>query len=346
MPNHQPQDSLQKATSAPAAYGRAVVFGACGFLGREVTRLLLSQGAQVLGIDTRPWPGALPAGYVHNAEGASNLPTALAQGRQFLAQRRLDVPELDGAAGFFHLAGLADAGACQRDPELAQRLNVDLVSLALDALAAQEGPPRVFVFPSTGIVYGDALARPAREDDPALPAAAYARSKIEAEGLVRARCKSGSLRGAIARLSNLYGPGGGENTVLGRILAQARRGEPLQVWDESPVRDFLFVSDAAEGLLRLGLAALGQGMPGQGTLTANLSTGQGVCVGELIDLCTELFHTSRLPQEREPDPAKPVSSLVLDNSRLKTLTGWSPATGLRQGLTDCYRNANSTTGTP
>lgn len=353
-----------------------MVFGACGFLGREVVRQLSASGALVLGIDTRPWPGALPAGYSHNVEGSDALaeaaaylgagpatcsaacsagqgalspgpPNGIPKGLGPLAGVQGAEPPAGARGGapvaFFHLAGLADAGACQRDPDLAGRLNVDLVAEALVALSAV---PCAFVFPSTGIVYGDGLPRPAREDDPLLPAAEYARGKIKAEGLVRAACAGGPLRCAIARLSNLYGPGGGENTVLGRILAQARAGGPLQVWDESPVRDFLFVTDAAEGLIRLGLAANTLGRPNGaegagGALTANLSTGLGTSVGGLIDLCAELFHTSRLPQEREPGPDARPSSLVLDNSRLIALTGWQPRTSLRTGLTSSIGGARA-----
>jgi uncharacterized protein YbjT (DUF2867 family) len=200
-----------------AAFGRAVVFGACGFLGRELVRLLLDSGARVLGVDTRPWPGALPEGYAHEAGGEA----ALGQAAAFLRQGRAGLAGCSGScsagqgglppgpplgeegydcagaaqdagraglAAFFHMAGLADAGACQKNPELARRLNVDLVA---EALAALSGVACAFVFPSTGIVYGDALGRPAREDDPLLPAAQYARGKDRGEGLMRAALPSG-----------------------------------------------------------------------------------------------------------------------------------------------------------
>jgi len=309
------------------AVDRAVVFGSCGFLGREVTAQLLQAGAAVLGIDTRPWPGEAPRGYTHSAAGAAALP----QARAFLAGGH-------GAALFLHLAGLADAGVCQREPELARALNVDLVREALEILG---GTRCAFVFPSTGIVYGDGLARPATEDDPLLPAAEYARGKIEAEALVRRASEAtpGLLCGAVCRLANLYGPESGANTVLGRVLSQARAGGPLQVWDESPVRDFLHVSEAAEGLLRLGVAAWTRG----GCHTANLSTGQGTTVGQLVDLCAELFHIPRLPQERPRAEGARPSLLVLDNSRLAALTGWRPRLALRQGLESCLHSPDTNT---
>lgn len=328
-------ETTQHSANTPAPVRRAVVFGSLGFLGREATRQLLDQGAAVLGIDTRPYPGALPKGYAHSAEGAADLPGALRQAAAFLEESE---GRKEGPALFLHLAGLADAGTCQREPELAKRLNVDLVAEALAALA---GLSCTFVFPSTGIVYGDGLDRPATEDDPLLPAAEYAHGKIEAEGLVRAACQERPLTGAICRLSNLYGPESGENTVVGRVLTQARSGGPLKVWDESPVRDFLYVSEAAEGLLRLGLAAYGLNANGQnpngqtGCLTANLSTGQGTGIGALVDLCAELFHIPRLPQERANTEQARTSHLVLDNHRLEALTGWKPRVGLRLGLTLC-----------
>ena len=42
---------------------------------------------------------------------------------------------------------------------------------------------RKFIFPSTGLVYGDHLSRPATEKDPTVPKNFYIATKVSAEAL-------------------------------------------------------------------------------------------------------------------------------------------------------------------
>ncbi len=60
------------------------------------------------------------------------------------------------------------------------------------------------------------------------------------------RC-SNRRRGAVARLSNLYGSGMSSRNVISTILGQIPGPGPLVVMHTIPVRDFLWVDDAAEG---------------------------------------------------------------------------------------------------
>lgn len=312
---------------------QAVVTGASGFLGRLVAGRLAAAGVRVLGIDLAPAP-PLP----QNAAPWEHLALPLEQAAE-ACREFLSAP---GGSALLHLAGLADAEACRANPEKAFALNVGLVSQALE-ICRKAGTEQgaCLVLPSTGLVYGPGVSAsgPLTESAPTHPWGVYAAAKIAAEALVLGYGAEQRLPVAVARLSNVYGAGGGENTVVGRILAQALAGGPVTVRDERPMRDFLHAHDAAEGLIQLARAALkrGHGFP----LLANLSTGQGATVGGVVDMACELFQVSRgisglgSGPEREQDKGPAPLPLVLDNSRLLQYTGWKPTIGLAEGLRLC-----------
>ncbi len=303
---------------------RVVVTGAAGFLGRLVAARLVARGVRVLGVDLAPLPEGAQGAWGHLALPLDQAAVAC---QDFLAQA-----PARGAA-LLHLAGLADAAACTADPARAFALNVGLVEQALAICRRARGPAEhgaAFVLPSTGLVYGPGVdtGLPLGEDTPTRPWGLYAGTKLAAEALVLAHAAEQGLPVAVARLSNVYGAGGGVNTVVGHILAQAQAGGPVAVRDERPVRDFLHAHDAAEGLIRLAQAALAQG-PGAG-IVANLSTAVGTSVAQVVDMACELFHVSRgtgsTATGLQPLP------LVLDNAKLARSTGWKPGIPLREGL--------------
>ncbi len=300
---------------------RAVVSGAAGFLGRCIVKNLLGRGTEVLGIDPKPFDaGEIPyedAG--HYRHEVSDLEDASGAACRFL----MEVPRLRRT--FYHIAGISDASLCKEDPLLAFQANVTLTVKALQC--CREAGGAVFVFPSSGLVYGDALQGSANEDDAVTCSSVYGATKLAAESLVGAYASNYACPAIIARLSNVYGPGSGDRTVIGRILGQARARSPLRVFDERPMRDFIFSEDAAEGLVRLASAAI----DGK-CFTINLSTATAVSIGEVVETAAQLTNSSRLSPEQGNLPGGSPSRLVLSNRRLKELTGWTPQTTLTEGL--------------
>lgn len=276
-------------TSEAGRARRALVTGADGFLGRRLVRLLEERGVAVQRLDARRRPPA-----------PSGAPEAL-----------------------YHLAGLANASLCDADPTGAFEANVALVSRMLEYCRVHGVP--TFVLPSTGLVYGAAVKGKASETRVPQPSGMYAATKLAAESLLAGACARFGLAGACARLGNLYGPGVSEATVAGTVLAQLQKGLEPKVRDPRPVRDFLFVDDAAEGLLRLSRAAV----PGS-SLVVNVSTGRGASVAELLE---EARRAAGLPPAKMKLGRGP--ALVLDNRRLARLTRWRPGTSLREGLRAC-----------
>jgi UDP-glucose 4-epimerase len=217
------------------------------------------------------------------------------------------LPSAPGAS-CVHLAGSSDPARAAGDD--ARREAEDLARRVLAAGYARA------VLASTAHVYGDASASPRREDEPAAPTSAYANLKLSLESLF-----AGPGR-AVARLSNVYGPGQSELNAVSAVLRQFPGDGVVRLRGAADaVRDYLFVEDAAEGLARLALS----GEDG----AFNLSTGRGTTVAELVAAVARL-HGS--PRPRVEAPSAPPSTLVLDPGRAAARLGWKALTPLEQGL--------------
>jgi len=220
------------------------------------------------------------------------------------------LPDAPGAA-CVHLAGSNAPAKAAADEEGSHR---EARELAARVLAAGYG--RV-VLASSAIVYGDRSQTPRREDSPTEPASAYARLKLSLEALFS------RAPHAVARLSNVYGPGQSPQNALSDILRQLPGDGTVRLKGPADaVRDYLFVDDAADGLARLALSAE--------TGVFNLSTGRGTSVAGLVEL---LAASRGLPRPLITAPASTGPSiLVLDPARAAARLGWTARTPLEEGL--------------
>jgi dTDP-4-dehydrorhamnose reductase len=120
-----------------------------------------------------------------------------------------------------HAAAYTDVDGCERDPELAFRVNA--VGTQNVALAAQRaGAAMVHI--STNEVFDGAQRDPYREWDRPNPMSVYARSKAAGEQIVR---DLSAGRSYIVRIAWLFGPGG--SNFVTKILAAAEKNGALRV---------------------------------------------------------------------------------------------------------------------
>jgi UDP-glucose 4-epimerase len=99
-------------------------------------------------------------------------------------------------------------------------------------------------------------------------------------------------------------------------------------------RDFTYVEDAAEGLLRLGVS---QAEPG---IVVNLATGKLTCVREFIEIAARVMG---IPQENlrfgeVPTRVEEMSHEPVTVERLKRTTGFVPPTGIEEGIRRTLEN--------
>ena len=133
---------------------------------------------------------------------------------------------------------------------------------------------------------------------------------------------------------NLYGPRDNFDLQTSHVIPalirkceEARRSgaKEMVCWgDGTPTREFLFVEDAAEGLI---LAAEQYDKPDP----ANLGTGEEISIRDLAELTAELTgFDGELRWDRTKPNGQPRRRL--DTSRAETLFGFRARTGLRDGL--------------
>ena len=134
----------------------------------------------------------------------------------------------------------------------------------------------------------------------------------------------------IVRLANVYGPFDDFNVVSGHVIpALVRRvadGEnPLKVaGDGSAVRDFIYVEDVVEAMLR----AVLHETP---CLPINIGSGKGVRIRELVET---LIQVSSMALSVEWDPSRPSGDPVriLDTERAQRLLNFRPRVDIAEGL--------------
>jgi len=299
-----------------------LVTGASGFLGSRIVYALLKSGAFVVGVDSNNQPPEFfnelmknsPFHFIHgsfNEKSKKALSILMSEEREKKA--------------VFHMAGLAHAGECEKDPVKAFESNVSLTFYALEF--CRRNKIKKFVFPSTGLVYGDRLKRQAVEEDPLSPQNIYTATKLSAEVLIRSYSKSYGLSCIIARLGNIYGPGSSSDTVVTTIIKQVIKGGKIIVHDLTPVRDFIYIDDVIEGLMRLLVSIVRPEC-----YIVNLSTGIGTSVFNLAKMASSIVSVPNNEVQPQGDSEPSNSTLVLDNSLLLKITGWKPRYTLSEGL--------------
>ncbi|MDD5368689.1 MAG: GDP-mannose 4,6-dehydratase, partial [Anaerolineaceae bacterium] len=189
--------------------------------------------------------------------------------------------------------------------------------------------PQRLIHTSTSDVSGTALRVPIDETHPLQGQPPSSASKIGADKLVEAFYNSYDLPVVTVRPFNTYGPRQSARAVIPTIIAQALTQPALRLGALDTRRDLTYVSDTVAGFLA---AAAAPGVEGQ---TFNLGTGSEVTVAEIVRQVLAL--TGRdLPVQLDPQRVRPPKSEVLrllsDNTKARTLLGWSPEIPLPAGL--------------
>jgi len=201
------------------------------------------------------------------------------------------------------------------------------VSEALREIPAAGWPGQRLVHAGSALEYG--LARgPLHEDTTGEVTTEYGRTKRAATTYLESSCPATGLRAVTARLFTVYGPGEHDGRLLPALRDAARRQVPLDLTNGDQQRDFTYVEDVAEGLLRLGISAVPPGM------VVNLATGRltpvrvfAATAAPILGLAPAALRYGALAARTDEMYHDAVSI-----ERLQRFTAWVPPTGVRDGI--------------
>ncbi len=305
---------------------RAIVTGGRGFVGAWLCRALLDRGVEVTSFDRRSKrekPSTLAMIGIEEQidEQVGDLIDGELLG-SLIRDREID--------SVFHLGAETIVGTVQAAPVAALDTNVRGTWTLLGA-ATEAGVER-FVFASSDKAYGAHESLPYREDYALQPTAPYEASKAAADLIARAWWPSYGLPIAVTRFANIYG-GGDLNfsrlvpeTVCGAIDGRS----PVLRSDGSPVRDLLYVEDAAAAYLAIA-DNLGRDQVRGEAFNAGGERPYGVL--EIVETITRLAGTGVEPEIRGTgNPEGEIDRQYVDATKIRELCGWSPAVSLEDGL--------------
>jgi UDP-glucose 4-epimerase len=303
-----------------------LITGGLGFIGSNLARSLVAQGANVTLVDSLiPQYGGNPFNIEDIRDKVSvnfcdvrdtHAITYLIQGKDYL----------------FNLAGQTSHLDSMTDPHTDLDINA-AAQLSILEVCRKENPDIKIVFASTRQLYGKPDYLPVDEKHPIRPVDVNGINKLAGEWYHLLYNNVYGIRSCALRLTNTYGPGmrvkDARQTFLGIWIRLLLEGKPIKIFgDGLQLRDFTYVDDCIESLLLAGASDKANGK------VYNLGGSEVIGLKNLSKIMVNLghggsFELAPFPSERK---AIDIGDYYSDFSLITKELGWVPKTDLKDGL--------------
>jgi UDP-glucose 4-epimerase len=305
---------------------KVLITGGLGFIGSNLARALVAQGAEVILADSLI---PLYGGNIFNIEDIRDKVTVnISDVRDPFAMSYL----LDGKDYLFNLAGQTSHMDSMTDPQIDLDINANAQLSILEA-CRKVNPTIKIVFASTRQLYGKPDYLPVDENHPIRPVDVNGINKLAGEWYHLLYNNIYGIRACALRLTNTYGPGmrvkDARQTFLGIWIRLLIEGKPIQIFgDGLQLRDFNYVDDCVNALLTAGANDESNGK------VYNLGSEEVVGLKALADMMVDLGFGGT--NELIPFPLDrkiiDIGDYYGDFSLITKELGWRPQVNLQEGL--------------
>jgi UDP-glucose 4-epimerase len=303
---------------APGA--RGLVTGGAGFIGPHLVQRLLDEECSVVILDNFVTGRRAHLEAYRGNDGVTVVECDLRDRDQTIAVVTGVRPDI-----VVHLAAHQVIPFCVANPAEALRVNVLGTQHLLDAVARTDSCQR-FLLASTAGVYAPS-ERPHTESDPLAAGDVYGASKRLSEELVAfAANQCPTVRFLVARFFNVYGPGETSAHLIPEILEALAAGKAVPLGNLESRRDYVYVTDVVDALIRLGQYTGPRSM-------FNVGTGLGWSAMDIVHLL-EIILKRHIDVEVDPGRVRRSDrpSLVADTTLASVDLRWTAKIALDAGL--------------
>lgn len=293
-----------------------LVTGGAGFIGSHLASALVAGGHTVRVVDS------LITGLIENVP-----PEA-----EFIEGDLTDPATAAAAASdcevVLHQAAIPSVPRSISEPRPSHEANIDATFNVL--LAARDAGVRRVVYAASSSAYGDTLVLPKVEDMPANPRSPYALQKLVGESYCQLFTRMYGLETVSIRYFNVFGPRQRPSSPYSGVLslfikAALAGGAPTIYGDGEQTRDFTFIDNVVDGVLRAVDApdAVGE--------VINVACGGRVSLNQAWATLAEIV--GRLPDPSYAPPrAGDVRDSQADINKAERLLGYRPHVSFDEGL--------------
>lgn len=300
---------------------KILVTGADGFIGSHLTEMLLEEGHHVRALSYynsfNDW------GWLEGLNHPDlEVVTGDVRDPYFCKHISKDVDTI------FHLAALIAIPYSYIAPD--SYVDTNVKGTLNICQAAKENRVKKVLITSTSETYGTAQYVPIDEKHPKQPQSPYSATKIAADAMAMSFYNAFELPVIVVRPFNTYGPRQSARAIIPTIITQIMNGmKEIRLGDLSPTRDFNYVKDTCKGFIALSNCdqAIGQEI--------NICSNYEISMRDTFELIAQLMQAD-VKFIEDTQRLRPAGSEVFrlwgDNTKLKSLTGFTPSYSIEEGL--------------
>jgi nucleoside-diphosphate-sugar epimerase len=293
-----------------------LVTGGAGFIGSHIVAELLRRGESVRIADD------------FSTGRRENVPAGMEIVEGDLADAEVARRAVAGCTYVIHQAAIPSVPRSVNDPVGSHRSNVDAAVQVL-AASREAGVTRL-VFAGSSSVYGNAATLPKREDMRPAPLSPYALQKLMSEQYCQMFTKLYGFETVTTRYFNVFGPrqqpGSPYSGVISLFIEALSEGKaPVIHGDGKQTRDFTFVGDVVDGVLRACTAPTAAGE------VINVAGGGRISLLEVLRTLQTILRTQIEPTFGPPREGD-VRDSQADIHKARQMLGYEPRIPLEDGL--------------